>query len=477
MALPSLAQKIAVFRWARHMSQQELADKMGVSRPLVSAWEAGRSIPNSGQLAVLARVLDLETSSLLVPDIALPDQETLVDLAKGIIKSGEDICRSLSDDLQVGAFYPVAQDAIAFTRREQRAHETGEWQHPLDETAHQRFLSLILDTILPFFPRGLIVFSEESIELERDERKPAVYKQRMQPILLFKDAETHAILFQHGTKPVHYDDWTPGSSYQLDREIGIKEYVIIDPLDRTAEAVRGIAGFANLTVGSLAYGPLLSVVFVLFDQYVSCYYAITGGGAWVRFRNGTERSIAPSTVMELSGASLGAYVGRPVRLARLADCRHLAQRHGSESTFVNVSGSYGFCLVAASQMDAFIEVAKGYAWHDIVSGAHILQEAGGVIKTIDFTELADPLDSDTTLVKIISNEDDVVKLGEAWEQQVQNKDTAGLYERQEDPGDLETPRIGRTRFIAAATYELGAQIAIELARDQVPDVFSAEEPD
>jgi fructose-1,6-bisphosphatase/inositol monophosphatase family enzyme/transcriptional regulator with XRE-family HTH domain len=392
---------------------------------LVAAWEAGRSSPNPDQLQALAKAFGISYTSLQPSGVVVPEPDKLQKLANDIISQGESICQDLSEDLQRGAFNPIVQEVMAITSREQRPHETYHWRHPLDQLAHERFVALVREAILPFFPAGLIVFSEELI----DEQGV------MEPIIL------------------------PDGG--LDNSAKIKEYVIIDPLDRTAEAVRGIAGFANITVGSLAHGPLVSVVFSLFDYYVSCYYAVTGQGAWVKYRKGIAQSISPSSATDLQGACLAAYVGRPVRLKHLAAYEQLLGRHGSESPFVNASGCYGFCLVASSQVDAFVEITKGYAWHDIVSGAHILREAGGVVKNLDFSDLPDPLATSISNVSVVSTPEHVTQLAETW----------SLNEIPQADSEWNDFRVRRYPFIAAATYDLAAQIAIELAKSHISIPF------
>jgi transcriptional regulator with XRE-family HTH domain len=45
------------------LSQQELADKIGVQQPYISSWETEKTVPNSDQLKKLRRVIDLEIDS------------------------------------------------------------------------------------------------------------------------------------------------------------------------------------------------------------------------------------------------------------------------------------------------------------------------------------------------------------------------------------------------------------------------------
>jgi fructose-1,6-bisphosphatase/inositol monophosphatase family enzyme/transcriptional regulator with XRE-family HTH domain len=418
----ALSQKIVALREVQQMTQQDLADKLGVSRALVGAWETERSQPGDEQIALLAEILRVSENSLQPQGVVLPERYRLQELLGQVLAGGEELCTSLSDDLRRGAFNPIVQEVMDITKREQQTYETWHWRHPLDKVAHERFLDLVEGVILPFFPAGLVVFSEELID-QRGVMKPLVL---------------------------------PESG--LDGSAEILDYVIVDPLDRTAEAVRAIAGFANLTIGSFEYGPLVSVVYSLFDRHVSCYYAVAGQGAWVKYHSGSSQPISPAATTDPRGASLAAYVGRPVRLGRLAACENLIAHHEAESTFVNASGCYGFCMVASSQVDAFIEVAKGFAWHDIVSGAHILHEAGGVVKDLGFDDLCDPLDPSRLALTSVSTPEHLAQLVRAWAGQ----------EAVQGEGRADARQVMRQPFVAAATYELGAKIAIELARDNEP---------
>ena len=50
------AQRLRQFRKAKNLTQQELADRLGVSNKSVSRWESG-SYPDVGTLVALARAL------------------------------------------------------------------------------------------------------------------------------------------------------------------------------------------------------------------------------------------------------------------------------------------------------------------------------------------------------------------------------------------------------------------------------------
>ncbi len=350
-----------------------------------------------------------------------PKSNKLLALTRNIRTTGKQVCESLSKSLRAEAF-SEGQNNKAVPPGEQAPPG----QHPLDRVAHQQFLKLIQKTILPFFPAGVVVFSEESIDEQG----------RMRPIIL-----------------------SGGQAGETSAQI--QTYVIVDPLDRTVEAIRALTGFASLTVGSFVSGPLVSIVFCLFHHQVSHYYAITGQGAWLEFRDGRVQRIGPSSTVDLGRACLAAYIGKSRRLTRLATQEDLFTSRGSQSLFINASGCYGFCLVASSQVDAFIETVKGYAFHDLISGVHILEEAGGMVQYLDSGEPSGLPNLNFAGCKG-STEAYIAHLVNHW--------------TPTDPAGANTKptvfRVRRYPFIAAATTELGAQIAVALAESEAPSPFN-----
>ena len=67
----NLSEKIKIIRKARGYSQEELGDKVGVSRQTVSDWEKGKFEPTLDSIRWLADVLEVSFDALLDESIDL----------------------------------------------------------------------------------------------------------------------------------------------------------------------------------------------------------------------------------------------------------------------------------------------------------------------------------------------------------------------------------------------------------------------
>ena len=63
-----LAEQIQRMRKSRGLSQEELADKIGVSRQAVARWESGESVPDIVNCDALAQLYDVELNDLIHHD-------------------------------------------------------------------------------------------------------------------------------------------------------------------------------------------------------------------------------------------------------------------------------------------------------------------------------------------------------------------------------------------------------------------------
>ena len=71
-----LADKIMTLRKKNGWSQEELAEKVGVSRQSVSKWESMQSVPDLDKILVLAQVFAVSTDYLLKEE--MEEEETVL---------------------------------------------------------------------------------------------------------------------------------------------------------------------------------------------------------------------------------------------------------------------------------------------------------------------------------------------------------------------------------------------------------------
>ena len=69
----NLSEKIVVLRKYNGMSQEELAEKLGVTRQSVSKWEGAQSVPDIDKILQLARLFGVTTDYLLKEEQGEPE--------------------------------------------------------------------------------------------------------------------------------------------------------------------------------------------------------------------------------------------------------------------------------------------------------------------------------------------------------------------------------------------------------------------
>lgn len=69
----TLGEKIQALRKGRQMSQEQLADRLGVSRQSISKWELGESAPDIGNLIGLSNLLGVSLDVLMKEELSLED--------------------------------------------------------------------------------------------------------------------------------------------------------------------------------------------------------------------------------------------------------------------------------------------------------------------------------------------------------------------------------------------------------------------
>ncbi|GBQ28751.1 transcriptional regulator [Gluconacetobacter azotocaptans DSM 13594] len=91
-----LGKRIRILRKIAGLSQQQLADGLGLSRSAIAFWETGREGGIQKHLAVLARILGVEAEALLtgmadekIPVTLSPDENDLVMLYRRLDPAGK----------------------------------------------------------------------------------------------------------------------------------------------------------------------------------------------------------------------------------------------------------------------------------------------------------------------------------------------------------------------------------------------------
>ena len=71
----SIGSTIKKIRREREMTQEQLAEYLGITANAVSQWECDRTAPDIAQLPILARVLQVSTDRLLGVDFSKDEEE------------------------------------------------------------------------------------------------------------------------------------------------------------------------------------------------------------------------------------------------------------------------------------------------------------------------------------------------------------------------------------------------------------------
>lgn len=149
---------------------------------------------------------------------------------------------------------------------------------------------------------------------------------------------------------------------------------IADPLDGSAFAAKCIPlASSSLCAYSLSeQRPIASAVTDVFLG-VTYFTAEHLDGAWC-IQDQKRLRLRPSSCERLDQAACSALATQPVRFAALAAQTDLIQ---NVAWLLNSGGAIDICRVAAGDLDATIEFAKGFRIWDIAAGAHILSKARG----------------------------------------------------------------------------------------------------
>ena len=111
-----IANRLADLRKQHGLSQEELADKLGVSRQAVSKWECGESSPDTDNLIALAKIYGMSLDELLGNPVHEHKEEAKADpepevVNAEIVDENEHLAECDDDDEPKGAFR-IAQAII-----------------------------------------------------------------------------------------------------------------------------------------------------------------------------------------------------------------------------------------------------------------------------------------------------------------------------------------------------------------------------
>ncbi len=107
----TIGEKIARARRARGFTQEELADRLGVSRQAVSKWESDAALPETDKLVRLCRLLQVSCDALLLEEgtLAAPAAQPAAAEARQAGESGaqrsvqgEEVAQAAEPDARAG---------------------------------------------------------------------------------------------------------------------------------------------------------------------------------------------------------------------------------------------------------------------------------------------------------------------------------------------------------------------------------------
>jgi len=106
-----IANRLVELRKVNNLSQEELADKLGISRQAISKWERAESSPDTDNLINLSRLYGVSLDALLATDSEIPRPKKAED-----IEELEATLKEKFQELKV-KLEPVRKQAIAVSRR------------------------------------------------------------------------------------------------------------------------------------------------------------------------------------------------------------------------------------------------------------------------------------------------------------------------------------------------------------------------
>ena len=151
----TIAERIQPLRKASGISQEELAERIGVSRQAVSKWEGGQSLPDLDKIILLSDQLETTTDYLLKGIPPAPEGKKnrgpLLASIAGTILNGAGLIAAVAIWVERQTAYAVAIGLIAMLIGT-GIFLLGQWPTGREQEAARRFFLLPNLWILPFIP-------------------------------------------------------------------------------------------------------------------------------------------------------------------------------------------------------------------------------------------------------------------------------------------------------------------------------------
>ena len=78
----TVGQKIVKLRTSKGLSQEELAETLGVSRQSVSKWEIDQTLPQIEKIILMAKKFGVTTDELLIDCMDIPERSSSLSIGK-----------------------------------------------------------------------------------------------------------------------------------------------------------------------------------------------------------------------------------------------------------------------------------------------------------------------------------------------------------------------------------------------------------
>ena len=113
----TIADRIQSLRKQRGMSQEELADAVGVSRQAVSKWESEQATPDLDKVVIMSDIFEVTTDYLLkgIEPVSTPDHKTMADVIdqKVLTKKNSTRAKTILKWVLIGAGAVITIDLIS----------------------------------------------------------------------------------------------------------------------------------------------------------------------------------------------------------------------------------------------------------------------------------------------------------------------------------------------------------------------------